>query len=126
MMLIHEPEAPFGHPGQNLNDTPLDLDHFDDRYEPPPMAPHEEGIVHYGPGDRPLCGAETWLAVHTDDPARVQGCQDCLELVEEDLNDQNNYAGRCLHCKERITAQGGVAWRRVVRRPCPHCGRPGW
>ena len=87
----------------------------------------DESIVHYGPGgQRPLCGAESWLAVHTEDPVQVRGCQDCLELVEEDLGDQNHYAGRCLHCRQEITAQGGVAWRRAVRKPCPHCGRPGW
>ena len=84
-------------------------------------------IVHYGPGgQRPLCGAESWLAAHTEDPAQVQGCSDCLELVEEDLGDQHHYGGRCLHCREDITAQGGVAWRRAVRKPCPHCGRAGW
>ena len=50
---------------------------------------------------------------------------DCLELVVEDLQDQNDYLGRCLHCRREITAVGGIAWRRAVRRPCPHCGTAG-
>ena len=128
MTLMHEPELPFVHPGRSFDDTAgFDgFDGFNDRYEPRPVDPPEEGIVHYGPGDQPLCGAESWLAVHTADPAQVQGCQDCLELVAEDLEDQNEYRGRCLHCRQEITAQGGVAWRRAVRRPCPHCGKAGW
>ena len=64
--------------------------------------------VHYAPGERPLCGAEGWTASYTDDPAQVQGCDDCLELVAEDLQDENGYRGRCLHCRQEITAQGGV------------------
>ena len=56
--------------------------------------------IHYEPGGRPLCGAESWLAVYTDDPDQVSGCDDCLELVAEDVGDTNHYAGRCLHCKE--------------------------
>ena len=82
--------------------------------------------IHYGPGDRLLCGAESWTAVFTDDPHQVSGCADCLELVAEDLGDGNLYHGRCLHCNEPISAVGGVAWRRVARSPCPHCGRAGW
>ena len=35
------------------------------------------------------------------------------------MNDQNDYADRYLHCREKIAALGGVAWRRLVRRPCP-------
>ena len=49
-----------------------------------------------------------------------------LELMAEDPGDDNEYMGHCLHCREEITAQGGVEWRRVVRRPCPHCWKPGW
>ena len=82
--------------------------------------------VHYGPGDRPICGAESWLAVYTNNPLDVTGCDDCLELVAEDLGDLNVYRGRCLHCKTVIIAVGGVAWRRVVRMPCPCCREPGW
>ena len=65
-------------------------------------------------------------AVYTDDLAAVAGCGDCLELVAEDLADDNEYMGRCLHCRHEITDQGGVEWRRTVRRPCPRCGAKGW
>ena len=65
-------------------------------------------------------------AVYTDDPAAVSGCRECLELVAEDLCDDNEYRGHCLHCRQEITAPGGVEWRRTVRKPRPHCGRPGW
>ena len=106
--LASDAGLPFGHPGQDYAESP------------------EGGVVHYGPGDWPLCGEGGLGAVHTDDPHRVAGCGDCLELVAEDLADDNEYRGRCLHCGEAITAAGGVAWRRAVRRPCPHCGRGGW
>ena len=56
----------------------------------------------------------------------MHGCAKCLELVEEDLQDENDYRGHCLHCREEITAQGGMEWRRVVRQPCPQCGQAGW
>ena len=68
--------------------------------------------VHYAPGERPLCGAGGWTACYTDDPTQVPACVD--------------YRGRCLHCRQEITALGGVEWRRVVRAPCPHCNRRGW
>ena len=123
---MHEPELPFGHPGHNFDESPAGYSEFDDRYEPQPEDPPKEDIVHYAPGDRPLCGAESWFAAYTDDPTQVRGCQDCQELVQEDLNDNSDYAGRCMHCRERITTQGGVAWRQVVRSPCPHCGTDGW
>ena len=79
-----------------------------------PWIPRGEGIVHYGPGDRPICGEESGLAVHTEDPHQATGCDECLDLVAEDLSDTNQYAGHCLHCKETISAVGGVAWRRVI------------
>ena len=82
--------------------------------------------VHYAPEDRPLCGDESKTAVHTDDPALVSGCGDCLELAADDLDDHNEHWANCLHCREEISAQSGVEWRRVARRPCPHCGRSGW
>ena len=85
-----------------------------------------EVMVHYSPVDRPLCGAESWIAVSTDDPALVRGCRDCLDLLAEDEEDQHERGGRCLHCRQEIRATGGVEWRRVIRRPCPHCGRSGW
>ena len=53
-------------------------------------------------------------AVYTDDPHQVVHCADCLELVAEDPQDDNDYLGRCLHCRREITAQGGVQWRRAV------------
>ena len=121
--LFDNAELPFGHSGRNYDDTPVDFDEFKDSYEPPAVDPHEDGIVLYGPGYRPLCGEESELAVHTDDPGQVAGCEDCLEMVSADLQDNNDYADRCLHCRQEISAQGGVAWRRAVRRPCPHCGR---
>ena len=65
-------------------------------------------------------------AVSTDDPTTVAGCADCLELLAEDVQDQNDYRGHCLHCRQEITAQGGGEWRRVVRRLCPRCGKHGW
>ena len=83
-------------------------------------------VVHHAPGDSPLCGLEESPEPMTPDPELVRGCGDCLELVAEDLSDQNTYMGRCLHCNQEIHAQGGVAWRRAVRNPCPHCGKPGW
>ena len=46
--------------------------------------------------------------------------------MTEDPGDLNVYRGRGLHCKTVINAVGGVAWRRVVRMPCPYCGEPGW
>ena len=64
--------------------------------------------------------------VHGRHPARVAGCEACLELVDEDLGDHNEYLGRCLHCRREITAQGGVEWHRTVRRPCQYCGRARW
>ena len=57
-------------------------------------------MIHYAPGDHPLCGTESLTAVFTDDPAAVAGCADCLELVAEDLQDHNDYLGRCLHCRQ--------------------------
>ena len=65
-------------------------------------------------------------AVYTDDPAMVSGCRECLELVAEDLDDENDYRGHCLHCQQEISARNGVEWRRIARAPCPHCHRPGW
>ena len=124
--LFSDAELPFGHPGRKFNSSPVGYSNFDDRHKPWPVGPPEENTVHYGPGDRPLCRNESVTAVYTDDPHQVQGCEDCLELVVEDLQDHNAYLGRCLHCRREISAQGGVQWRRVVRRPCPHCGKPGW
>ena len=46
--LFSDAELPFGHPGRNFDDTPEHFDHRDDRYEPPPVNPPEESIIHYG------------------------------------------------------------------------------
>ena len=95
-------------------------------YERDYMPDGDDAIVHYVPGDRPLCGSESMTAAYTDDPALVAGCPDCLELAAEDLDEDNEHWAHCLHCQQEISAQNGVEWRRVVRRPCPHCGRAGW
>ena len=76
-------------------------------------------VIHYAPGDRPLCGNESSTAVYSDDPRQVAGCGDCLELVAEDLKDHDWYHGYCLNCLQEIAALGGAAGRRAVRRPCP-------
>ena len=75
-------ELPFGHPGYS---------DFGDRHEPRAVDPPEKDIVHYSPGDRPLCGHESPSAIYTDEPGQVAGCEDCLELLAEDLQDQNGY-----------------------------------
>ena len=127
--LFADAEVPFGHPGRNFDNTPAYFDHspITGQGPEPDYTPDEpDPIVHYAPGDRPLCGNESMTAVYTDEPDAVAGCDECLELVAEDLQDHNDYLGRCLHCRQEITAQGGVEWRRAVRRPCPHCGRAGW
>ena len=125
--LSQDAELPFGHPGRRFDDTPEGFDRRTLMGQGPERdyTPAEEGgVIHYAPGYRPLCGNDSMTAVHTDDPALVAGC---LELVAEDLDDHNDYRGHCLHCRQEITAQGGVVeWCRTVRRPCPHCGRPGW
>ena len=107
--LFADAELPFGHPGRSFEDSPADYSDFDDLHEPPPVDPPEEGIVHYGPGDRPLCGDESPYAAHTDDPHQVAGCYDCLEVVAEDVQDPDTrYGGYCLHRHRlRRLAEGG-------------------
>jgi hypothetical protein len=82
--------------------------------------------IHYGLGEGPFCGEEPVGAHWSDELEAVAGYDDCLELVAEDLADDNDYQGRCFHCRQVITAKGGAQWRKVVRRPCPHCGQRGW
>ena len=127
--LFADAELPFGHPGRRFDDTPEYFDHSPlvDQGPERDYTPDEDGgVVHYGPGDSPLCDNDCANAAYTDDPKKVRGCEDCLELVAQDLADENEYRGRCLHCRREITVQGGVQWSRVVRRPCPHCGAKGW
>ena len=83
--LFDDAELPFGHPGRSFDETPAELDQSDDRYGPEPGDPPEEDIIHYGPGDRSLCGNESPVAIYIDEPDQVAGCEDCLELVAEDL-----------------------------------------
>ena len=85
-----------------------------------------DDTVHYAPGGSPLCGEDVVDALCTYEPEAVAGCMPCLEFVAEDLADHHFHQGTCLHCWEKISAQGGVEWRRAVRRPCPHCGKQGW
>ena len=127
--LFADAELPFGHPGRRLDDTPEDFNRSPlvDQEPEPDYTPYEDGgVIHYGPGDSPLCDNDCANAAYTDDPKKVRGCEDSLELVAQDLADENDYRGHCLNCRREITAQGGVEWRRVVRRPYPHCGTKGW
>ena len=129
--LCADAELPFGHPGRWFDDTPESFDRSPLVNQGPerdytPVEDEGLSVVHYSPGDSPLCHNDCANAVYTDDPDQVHGCEDCLELVAEDLQDHNEYLGRCLHCRREITAQGGVAWRQVIRRPCPHYGKSSW
>ena len=128
--LSQDGELPLGpHPGRRSDDTPesFDTSPLMDQGSERDYTPDEDGgVVHYAPGDRPLCGNESMTAVYSDDPALVAGCADCLELVAEYLGDDNEHWAHCLHCRQEISAQNGVEWRRMVRQPCPHCGRAGW
>ena len=96
----------------------------------PPLAWQEKDVqgqvIHYAPGENPLCGDEDPAALCNDRPERVAGCEYCLTRVREDLTDDHSYQGTCLHCRGKITAQGGIAWSRAVRSPCPHCARAEW
>ena len=121
--LFADGELPFGHPGCRFDDTPEGFRQSPlvDQEPERDYTPDEDGgVVHYGPGDRPLCGSESMTADYTDDPgALVAGCADCLELVAEDLDEDNEHWANCLHCQQEISARNGVEWRRVARAPCP-------
>ena len=127
--LPQDAELPFSHPVRRSDHTP-------EGFEPSPlvdqgperdcMPDEDDAIVHYAPGEHPLCETESMTAVYTDDPALVAGCPDCLELAAENLDENNEHWANCLHCQQEISARNGVAWRRVVRAPCPHCGKLGW
>ena len=127
--LSQDGELPFSHPGRRFDDTPtyfnrsLLMNHGPERDY---MPDGDDAIVHYAPGDDPLCGTESTTAVYTDDPALVAGCPDCLELAAENLEEDNEHWANCRHCQQEISARNGVEWRRVVRAPCPHCGKLGW
>ena len=108
---------------------------FDDTpegFDPSPMmdqgperdhTPDEAGgLFHFAPGDQPLCGDDCVARVYIDDPAAVAGCADCLDLVAEDLQDENDYRGHCLHCRREITARGGVAPDRPTALPALRTG----
>ena len=72
--LFADGEPPFGHPGRRFDDTPEGFSQSPlvDQEPEPDYTPDEDGdVVHYGPGDRPLCGNDAVTAVYTDDPARV-------------------------------------------------------
>ena len=92
-----------------------------------PMTSHEDADPEY----MALCAfaqrALDYLVPceHPDlSPPRPLNLQD---LAAEDLADDiHHHQGRCLHCRQAVTANGGVAWRRTLCGPCPHCGRPGW
>ena len=86
--LFAEAELPFGHPGHRFDNTPEYFDHSplaDQGAEPDYTPEEDQGIVHYGPGNRPLCGNDSITAVYSNDPHHVTGCDECLELVAEDL-----------------------------------------
>ena len=82
--LSQDAELPFGHPGRRSDDTP-------EGFEPSPlvdqgperdcMPDEDDAIVHYAPGEHPLCGTESMTAVYTDNPAISGPPQPgCLEL----------------------------------------------
>ena len=52
-------------------------------------------------------------AVYTEDPAPVAGCAGWLELVVEDLQNQNDYLGRYLHCRREITVRRPAGFPQV-------------
>ena len=127
--LFADAEPPLRPPGRRFDDTSEGFDPtppLGQGPEPDYTPDEEDSVIHYAPDDHPLCGTESLTAVFTDDPATVAGCVDCLELAAEDLDEDNEHWANCLHCQQEISAQNGVEWRRVVRAPCPHCGKPGW
>ena len=127
--LFADAELPFGRPEHRSDDTPEGFEPSPPVDQGPEMdyTPDEGGrVIHYGPGDQPLCGSESMTAAYTDDPALVAGCADCLELAAEDLEEDNEHWANCLHCQQEISARNGVEWRRVARAPCPNCGKAGW
>ena len=117
-----------GHPGRNLDDTPEYFDHsLPLNQGPEPDYTPDEGdrVVHYDPGERPLCGNDAMTAVYTDEPAAVSGCRECLELVAKNLDDDNEYMGHCLHCRREITPRAGWSGGASSVRPPRTAGSQG-
>ena len=123
--LFTDTELPFGHPGRNFDESPAGYSNFHDRYEPPPIDPPEEEIIHYGPGDSPLCDNDCANAAYTDDPALVAGCADCLELAAEDLEKDNEHLGELppLPAGDLRPERRRVAARRPCALPALREGR---
>ena len=48
----------YGRQGGNFDDAPAGTGDFNDRYKLRPVDPAEEGTVHCGPGNQPVCGAD--------------------------------------------------------------------
>ena len=74
--LFADAELPFGHPGRRFDNTPEYFDHSPpvDQGPEPDYTPDEDGgLVHYGPGDSPLCDNDCVTAAYTDDPQKVRG-----------------------------------------------------
>ena len=69
---------------------------------------------------RRACGA-----AYTDDPRRVASCEECLELVAEDLADGNDYRGRCLHCGGRSPPSAAWLGGGPCVGPAPTAAGPG-
>ena len=92
--LFADAELPFGHPGRRSANTPEGFSQSPLVDQGPELdyTPNEYSrVVHYGPGDQPLCGSDSMTAAYTDDPALVAGCADCLELAAEDLEEDNEH-----------------------------------
>ena len=47
-------------------------------------------------------------------------------LVEPHVDRTQSPAPSQQQRQQEISARNGVEWRRVVRAPCPHCGKLGW
>ena len=74
--LSQDAELPFGHPGRRFDDTPEGFDRsplMDQGPEQDYTSDEDRGVVHYGPGNAPLCGNDSMTAVYTDDPADPTG-----------------------------------------------------
>ena len=66
-------EPPFGHPGRNFDDAPQHLDPtpITGQGPEPDYTPDEpDPVVHYAPGDRPLCGNDSMTAPTLTTPTR--------------------------------------------------------